>query len=72
MGSFDAGKAKYDAACAACHSAGTYDASGAFGDIAGKGGRLVTNLGSLSSGMNGITLTAQEILDLQAFLSAVK
>jgi cytochrome c2 len=67
-GGFDAGKAKYDDACASCHAAGTYDPSGFAGDIAGKGSLLVNDLGTLNALMNGIILTDQEILDLQAFL----
>jgi len=57
------------ASCSGCHSAGTVDSGGS--NLAGKGGLLVTNLGTISGAMNSITLTAQEILDLQAFLSAV-
>jgi len=72
VGSFDLGKAKYDIACATCHSAGTYDPSGPFGNLAGKQDRVVGNLGTISSGMNGITLTTGEVADLKAFLSAVK
>jgi len=70
VGTFAAGQAKYVANCAICHSAGTFDAGGS--NIAGRGGNLVSNLGSLSPGMNGITLTAQEILDLKVFLAAVQ
>jgi mono/diheme cytochrome c family protein len=68
-GSFAAGQADYDTRCAGCHDAGTHDSSGGFaGDIAGTGSLLVNDLGTLSGGMNGIILTNQEILDLQAFL----
>jgi len=59
-GSPTAGQAKYDAACASCHSAGS---------LAGKGDLLVNNLGAINPLMNGITLTDQEIADLQAFLN---
>ena len=69
-GNFAAGQAKYDAACASCHRAGTHDRSGSDGDLAGRGGALVPNLGNISGGMNGITLTNQEILDLRAFLNS--
>jgi mono/diheme cytochrome c family protein len=71
-GTFAAGKLKYDSACASCHSAGSYDPNGSFGNIAGKQDLLVSNLGSISGVMNGITLQPQEILDLKAFLSAVQ
>ena len=70
-GTFAAGKAKYDLDCAVCHRAGTYDAAGNFSDLKGKGNLLVSNLGSISGGMNGLTLTDQAILDLKAFLAAV-
>jgi mono/diheme cytochrome c family protein len=56
--------------CAGCHSAGTVDPGGS--NLAGKGGLLVTDLGTISGSMSGITLTAQEILDLRAFLSTVQ
>ncbi len=67
-GSFEAGRLKYDADCAGCHAAGTYDPQGFAGDIAGTGNLLVNDLGTINAGMNGIMLTDQEILDLQAFL----
>lgn len=55
-----------------CHKAASYDTAGPFPDLAGKGGRLVPNMVSITGSHSGITLSAQEILDLQAFLSAVK
>ncbi|UCC55832.1 MAG: CHRD domain-containing protein [Gammaproteobacteria bacterium] len=68
-GSFDAGMVKYDADCSGCHDAGIHDNDGGFaGDIAGTGSLLVNDLGTLNPLMNGILLTDQEILDLQAFL----
>ena len=68
-GSFAAGQADYDTRCAGCHDAGTHDSSGGFaGDIAGTGSLLVNDLGTLNGAMDGIILTNQEILDLQAFL----
>ena len=69
-GTYDAGLTKYMASCSGCHSAGTVDSGGS--NLAGKGSKLVSNLGTLSGAMSGITLTAQEILDLQVFLSTVK
>ena len=69
-GGFAAGQAKYDADCASCHRAGSHDTSGSFGDVAGTGGLLVPNLGNIDGGMNGITMSNQEILDLQAFLDS--
>jgi mono/diheme cytochrome c family protein len=58
------------ASCSGCHSAGTVDSGGS--NLAGKGSLLVANLGTISGAMSGISLTTQEILDLQAFLGAVK
>ncbi len=68
---YAAGLAKYQAACAACHAAGSLDPTGPFANLAGRGGLLVNDLGSISGMMAGMMLTNQEILDLQAFLSAV-
>jgi len=62
------GMAKFDSACDQCHAAGTHDPNGTGSDIAGKGNLLVNNLGTLNGAMNGIMLTDQEILDLQAFI----
>ena len=62
------GVVKYDSTCAQCHAAGTHDPDGSASDIAGKGNLLVNDLGTLSGAMNGIILTNQEVLDLQAFL----
>ena len=70
-GTYAAGLTKYLSTCATCHSAGTvYTAGGP--DLARKGGLLVADLGTLGGRMSGITLTPQEILDLQAFLAAVQ
>ena len=72
-GSIAAGLAKYDAACASCHSAGSYDptSSGAAQDLYGRGSLIVTNLSSLS-GMSSVSdITTQEVLDLQAFLGSI-
>ena len=63
---------KDDTSCAQCRGAGSHDQSAPFGELAGKQAKLVSNLGSLSGLMNGITLAWQEILDFTAFLSAVK
>ena len=62
------GIAKFDSACDQCHAAGTHDPDGTGSDIAGKGNLLVNNLGTLNGAMNGIILTNQEVLDLQAFI----
>jgi hypothetical protein len=61
------------AACGACHAAGTFDTTVAAGgtDLKGRQSRLIADLGSISPVMTGLTLTAQEILDLQVFLRDV-
>ena len=53
-----------------CHGAGSHDTSNGDGNLKGLGNLLVPNLGNLSGGMDGITLTNQEILDLRAFLNS--
>jgi hypothetical protein len=72
VGTYDAGLAEYLADCSGCHAAGSVDTAGFAGDLAGKQAKLVSNLGSISGAMNGISLTSQQILDLAAFLGTVK
>ena len=69
FGNFTNGQAKYDAACASCHAAGSYDTSSTkqAGDLYDLGEFLVTDLSSLG-GMNNLSITPQELLDLTAFL----
>ena len=69
VGSFTAGQLKYDAACASCHAAGSYDPVGErASDLYNDGEKLVTDLNSLG-GMNSVPdITTQELLDLRAFL----
>ena len=73
-GSIAAGQIKYDAACASCHAAGTYDPSlptDPASDLYGKGGLIVTNLSSIK-GMNSVPdISLQDVLDLQAFLGSI-
>jgi mono/diheme cytochrome c family protein len=69
-GAYEAGLAKYTASCSGCHSAGKVDTTGTAGNLAGELDDLVSNLGRIDSAMNGMTLTAQEIIDLKAFLRA--
>jgi cytochrome c553 len=64
--------AKYETSCGQCQGAGSHDQSARFSALAGKQAKLVSNLGSLSGLMYSVTLTEREILDLAAFLSAVK
>ena len=68
VGDFAAGQSDYDARCASCHDAGTHDSDGGFAkDLAGKGSLLVNDLSTINGAMS-MTLSNQEILDLQAFL----
>jgi mono/diheme cytochrome c family protein len=73
VGSYAAGQVKYVASCGTCHAAGTFDTSTAAGgnNLKGRQARLVANLGTISSFMTGLTLTPQEILDLEVFLRDV-
>lgn len=71
VGTFADGKAKYDADCASCHKAGTYDPTGSAADLYDKGELLITNISAYAPGQKaGVVdnLTPQEILDLDAFL----
>jgi hypothetical protein len=66
------GEQIYDTDCSFCHSAGTHDpVSELASDLAGDGALLVSDLGALSSAMNGMTLTDQDIADLAAFLDGL-
>lgn len=71
-GSIAAGKVKYDADCASCHAAGTYDVTTSSGanDLYNKGELLITDISSYApSKKSGVVdLTDQEIQDLYAFL----
>jgi hypothetical protein len=69
VGSFEAGRLKYDAACESCHAAGSHDPiSERASDLYNDGEKLVTDLSSLG-GMNSVPdITPQELLDLKAFL----
>ena len=70
-GPFTAGQLKYDADCASCHGAGSYDPVSGASDLYNDGDQLVANISSYAPGQkSGVVadLTAQEILDLTAFL----
>jgi mono/diheme cytochrome c family protein len=54
------GSALFATRCAGCHSASA---------VAGGRALITTNLGTISAAMNGITLTDQEVLDVQAYLA---
>jgi hypothetical protein len=70
-GSIEAGQALYDNNCDTCHMAGSHDTTGFAGDLAGKGGNVVNDLGAIDNAMNGITLTNQQVDDLAAFLNSL-
>jgi cytochrome c2 len=65
------GRELYDSVCAGCHRAGSHDTSGFAPDLAGKGSRVVNNLGSIDAAMSSITLTNQEVADVAAFLNSL-
>ena len=67
-GSFDAGKAIYDAECASCHKAGSYDPTGSASDIYDDGEMVVPNLNSILGMEKVPSITPQEALDLRVFL----
>ena len=75
VGSIAAGQAKYDADCASCHAAGTYDTTTFDGgnDLLGKSSSLIEEISSYSPGKKAAVadLTPQEILDLGAFLDSL-
>jgi hypothetical protein len=65
-----AGQLIYDADCASCHKAGSYDTDGSNSDVIDTGFRLIADvsLSYLHPQMSGIILTQQEVDDLAAFL----
>jgi mono/diheme cytochrome c family protein len=66
-----AGAAQYDLECAGCHAAGSHDPLPApFGDLIGT--TMVSDLAAIDGAMAGVSpLTAQEVLDLQAFIDGL-
>jgi mono/diheme cytochrome c family protein len=66
-----AGQQIYDMRCMGCHSAGSHDTTGFAGDLAGRGNRLVNDLGQIDGAMSGLMLSDQEITDLAAFLNSL-
>ncbi len=56
-----AGEAIFNAKCVGCHTTAT--------SLAGHQNLIVTNMGTVNSAMAGITLTAQEVADLKAFIA---
>jgi hypothetical protein len=57
----------YDNNCSGCHMLGTYDATGSAPDLSGMAS-LVSS--KLAGGHHGISLTATQIADMNAFISA--
>ena len=72
IGNFAAGQTKYDDACESCHAAGSYDTSKIkqATDLYSDGENLVTDLSSLG-GMNNLSITPQELIDLWAFVEGI-
>ena len=68
VGSFDAGKAIYDTACALCHRAGSYDDTGSASDIYDDGELVITDINTISGMSKVAPLTPQQVLDLRVFL----
>jgi mono/diheme cytochrome c family protein len=54
-----AGQTLFAQDCARCHSAAS---------VAGGAALVTNNLGSINAGMNGITLTDQQVTEIKAFL----
>ncbi len=54
------GQAKFNSTCAGCHTAST---------LAGVRDMITNNMGTINAAMSGITLTNQQVADLQAFLA---
>lgn len=64
-----AGKAKFQGdACKGCHK--TRDVDGGAIDLTCRGVAVVVNLGTINPQMNGMTLTAQEVQDMSAYLDS--
>jgi mono/diheme cytochrome c family protein len=57
-GTAAAGQTTFDQKCAGCHSASI---------LHGRANKIVNNMVSISFGMAGLTLTDQEVADLQAY-----
>lgn len=55
-----AGQTTFAALCSTCHAANS---------LRGRESLIVNNMGTVSSAMAGITLTDQQIADLQAFIA---
>jgi len=70
-GDIIAGRTLYNDQCDSCHSAGSHDTNGPFGNLARKGSDLVNDLGAIDRRMDGLILTDQEIADLAAFLDSL-
>jgi len=66
-----AGQRDYDERCSFCHSAGSHDPTGDFGNLAGKGSALVMDLSTIDPFMDGLFLTQKQLEDMAAFLDGL-
>jgi hypothetical protein len=64
------GRSTYDGNCAGCHRLGAYDGAGSAPDLSGKGSMVDVKFSADVAGHKGITLSAQQILDVKGFLDA--
>jgi hypothetical protein len=72
-GNIEAGRADYDARCSSCHAAGSHDPEAELAsDLAGEGPKLVPDLGTIDSSMDGILLTEQGLANMEAFLNSLE
>jgi hypothetical protein len=62
VGNATAGATDFTNLCSGCHTAAA---------LKPFAGNIISNLGTLNPAMNGITLTAQQIADIQAYLATV-
>ncbi len=60
-GDVAAGQAKFNSTCAGCHNAA---------NLKGAVNLIQNNMGNVNPAMSGITLSNQDVLNLQAFISS--
>jgi mono/diheme cytochrome c family protein len=61
-GDSTAGQQDYSQLCTGCHTAAS---------VRGNASRVTNNMGTVDSAMNGITLTDQQVADIQAYLRSL-
>jgi mono/diheme cytochrome c family protein len=64
------GQSVYDGNCSGCHRVGSYDPAGSAPDLSGEGSLVDGKFTAGVMGHMGITLSAQQITDVKAFLNA--